>query len=88
MHKPTDAIGYVPWRSGSADVANREACALVEHGIPSESGLLSKLCAIVVPIALPQEQDTEQFALLADGDSMYLPTEPVLRSKRTGEGVI
>ena len=54
-------------------MANREAQAITEH---------STYCAIVKGIELPQDQDSEQYALLADGDTVYKPTEPHL-SKRS-----
>ena len=48
------------------------AQAITEH---------STYCAIVKGIELPQDKDTEQYALFGDGDTVYKPTEPHL-SKR------
>ena len=62
-----------PWRTGHVERANRMAQQITEH---------SDYCAIVKGIELPQDQDTEQYALFADGDTIYKPTEPHL-SKRT-----
>lgn len=62
-----------PWRSGSADDANREACSIVEH---------SSYSAIVIPIKLPRDAEKLQYALFADGDTMFSPSEPVLFSKK------
>ena len=70
MHTRIDGT---PYRTGNEAMANREAQAITEH---------STYCAIVKGIELPQDQDTEQYALLADGDTVYKPTEPHL-SKRT-----
>ena len=63
----------LPYRTGIEDIANKVAQAIVEH---------SSYCAIVKGIGLPQDQDLEQYALFADGDTLYKPTEPHL-SKRT-----
>ena len=62
-----------PWRDGSAEIANKVAQSIAEH---------SKYCAIVKGIELTQEQDSEQYALFADGDTIYKPMEPHI-SKRT-----
>ena len=62
-----------PWRTGDVERANRMAQQITEH---------STYCAIVKGIELPQDQDSEQYALLDDGDTVYKPTEPHL-SKRT-----
>jgi len=62
-----------PWRTGDVERANRMAQQISEH---------STYCAIVKGIELPQGQDTEQYALFADGDTVYKPTEPHF-SKRT-----
>lgn len=67
--------GSVPWRSGDPDHANKKAQEIVEH---------SGYCAIVIPVQLPQDMDEKQYALLADGDTLYIPTEPVLWSKQLG----
>ena len=65
-----------PWRDGRAKQANSEACKIVEH---------TKNSAIVVPVMLPRDAEKRQYALFADGDTEYLPVEPVLRSKKTGK---
>ena len=70
MH--TSSAG-TPWRTGDEKQANKVAQAITEH---------STYCAIVKGIELPQEQDTEQYAIFADGETVYKPTEPHL-SKRT-----
>ena len=61
-----------PWRTGDENQANLVAQAITEH---------STYCAIVKGIELPQDKDTEQYALFGDGDTVYKPTEPHL-SKR------
>lgn len=76
LHTRAGTQGSVPWRDGRADVANREAQHIAEH---------TKYCAIVVALALPQQQDEQQYALFADGDTMYCPTKPHLVSARTGD---
>jgi len=70
MH--TSSAG-TPWRTGDEKQANKVAQAITEH---------STYCAIVKGIELPQDQDTEQYALFADGDTVYKPAEPHL-SMRT-----
>ena len=72
MHTRTSSS---PWRSGIAEEANLEAQNIAEH---------STYCAIVVPIDLPPEPDAEQYALFADGDTVYKPAEPFLKSKSAG----
>ena len=66
----------VPFRTGNAKAANREAQNLAEH---------SQYSAIVSPIKLPRDAENIQYALLADGDTMYLPTAPTLISKSTNQ---
>jgi hypothetical protein len=65
-----------PWRSGDVEKANKMAQQIAEH---------STYCAIVKGVELPQEKDAEQYALFADGDTMYMPTKPHLISKQTNE---
>jgi hypothetical protein len=55
----------MPWRDGRAKEADAEAQSLVQR---------FNYCAIVVPIALPQEPDNERYALLSDGDTKLVPT--------------
>ena len=55
-----------PWRSRSAEHANKIAKRIVEH---------SDYCALVVPTWLPDEIDETQYALLADGDTRYVPVD-------------
>jgi len=64
------------FRTGNAKAANREAQNLAEH---------SQYSAIVAPIKLPRDAENIQYALLADGDTMYLPSCPVLISKSTNQ---
>ena len=66
----------VPFRTGNAKSANREAQNLAGH---------SQYSAIVVPIKLPRDAENIQYALFADGDTMYLPTAPTLISKSTNQ---
>ena len=66
----------VPFRTGDPKAATREAQNLAEH---------SKYSAIVIPVKLPRDAESIQYALLADGDTMYLPSCPVLISKATNE---
>lgn len=75
MNPATDKHYATPWRDGRAEAANIEACRIVEH---------SNYCAIVVPIKLPQEKDAQLYALFADGDTMFSPVEPLLKSKEAG----
>ena len=72
MHT-NNVFSGTPWRTGDVKKANKMAQAISEH---------STYCAIVKGIELPQDQDAEQYALFADGDTIYKPTEPNL-SKRT-----
>lgn len=72
MHT-SNAFHGTPWRTGDVDKANKMAQSISEH---------STYCAIVKGIELPQEHDTEQYAIFADGETVYKPTEPHL-SKRT-----
>jgi hypothetical protein len=72
MHT-NNAFSGTPWRTGDIEKANKMAQSISEH---------STYCAIVKGIELPQEQDTEQYAIFADGETVYKPTEPHL-SKRT-----
>lgn len=74
--QPVEGRRAAIFRTGDAAHANRVAAELVEH---------SKYCAIVATMSLPQEQDTEQYALFADGDTLYMPTEPLLLSRATGK---
>ena len=66
----------VPFRTGNAKAANREAQNLAEH---------SQYSAIVIPVKLPRDAENIQYALFADGDTMYLPTAPTLISKSTNQ---
>ena len=66
----------LPFRTGDANAANREAQNLAEH---------SRYSAIVIPIKLPRDAENIQYALFADGDTMYLPTAPTLISKSTNQ---
>jgi len=72
MHT-NNAFSGTPWRTGDVEKANKMAQTIAEH---------STYCAIVVPIDLPPEPDSEQYALFADGDTVYKPNEPHL-SMRT-----
>jgi hypothetical protein len=74
MHTRTSSA---PWRSGIAEEANREAQNIAEH---------STFCARVVPIDLPPELDSEQYALFADGDTIYKPCASFLESKASPNG--
>ena len=63
----------IPWRSGIANEANKEAQNIVEH---------KPYSAIVIPVKLPREPESEQYALFADGDTKYIPTEPFLNKTK------
>ena len=62
-----------PWRRGNAKEANKEAQNIVEH---------TPYCAIVIAVKLPREPESEQYALFADGDTEYRPTEPFLKKTK------
>ena len=69
-------LSGVPFRTGDAKAANREAQNLAEH---------SQYSAIVIPVKLPRDAEQIQYALFADGDTVYLPTSPTLISKSTNQ---
>ena len=73
LHFRNTCPGASPWRSGSAKEANKVAQNIVEH---------SKYSAIVIPVKLPREPESEQYALFADGDTKYLPTEPFIKKTK------
>ena len=55
----------MPWRTNNPERANNEAMSIVNT---------TKYCARVILVFLPHEQDEEQYALLADGDTKWMPT--------------
>lgn len=54
----------IPYRSENAETANKEARTIAEH---------TKYCARVVLVKLPPERDERIYAMMADGDTLYVP---------------
>ena len=68
QHMTKAAGGPVPWRSGNPEKANQEAVRVVHT---------TRYCAKVTNVQVPKEPDDEdhpQYAMLADGDTLYRST--------------
>ena len=57
--------GLGPWRDGRIEEANQTAITIATQ---------LKYCAVVVPVKLPQELDSELYAIMGDGDIQWKPT--------------
>ena len=63
----TEGVHGTVWRRGDPKAASLEAMHIVEH---------TAYCARVVAVHVPPLPDEQQYALMADGDTRYVPAEP------------